>query len=149
MPRCTLLLPISVSRSDTASHRFKFFASTLCPNRRYLVEIRARSQQRRSTDYRKKFSEMGLRITPTNLRDRTVIAFSDYELKSAKKSRAELTLPLPSSNYKSIYFLNFLLSPQSPSNPEPRRSMVAGSGTIAGVVEMTILSSQKSLVPTI
>lgn len=29
------------------------------------------------------------------------------------------------------YFLNFLLNPIRPINPEPKRSMVAGSGTIA------------------
>ncbi len=28
-----------------------------------------------------------------------------------------------------VYALNFLLSATSPSNPEPRRSMVEGSGT--------------------
>jgi Phage integrase, N-terminal SAM-like domain len=47
-----------------------------------------------------------------------------------QKRQSQMTLPFPSSNYKSIYFLNFLLNPQSPSNPEPRSNMVAGSGTV-------------------
>jgi len=41
-----------------------------------------------------------------------------------------------------LYFLNFLLNPTSPTRPEPRRSMVVGSGTpeMQGNVKVSIPS---------
>jgi hypothetical protein len=64
-----------------------------------------------------------------------------------KKGRAKLTLPFPSSNFIENYFLKnfFLPYPASPINPEPRRSMVAGSGT-AGAKDV-ILSATIWSVP--
>jgi hypothetical protein len=48
-----------------------------------------------------------------------------------QKRQSPMTLPFPFSSYIVIYFLKnfFLPYPASPSNPEPRRSIVAGSGT--------------------
>ena len=53
-----------------------------------------------------------------------------------KKAEPFLTLPFPSSNFIRIYFLKnfFLPYPASPINPEPRRSIVAGSGTGGGII---------------
>jgi len=45
-----------------------------------------------------------------------------------KKAKPFLTLP-HSLTIEYFYFLNFLLTPISPTIPEPRRSMVEGSGT--------------------
>jgi len=44
----------------------------------------------------------------------------------------------------SIYFLNFFLNPNKPINPEPRSSIVLGSGTGAGA---STLSTEKLVVP--
>jgi hypothetical protein len=51
-----------------------------------------------------------------------------------QKRQNQMTLPSFFENWMSIYFLmNFFLPyPNSPSKPEPRRSMVAGSGTTVG-----------------
>ena len=40
-----------------------------------------------------------------------------------------MTLPLIFDRSVKFYFLNFFLNPKIPINPEPRRIMVAGSGT--------------------
>jgi hypothetical protein len=45
-----------------------------------------------------------------------------------QKRQSPSTLPLSSSNYVLIYFLNFFLAPQRPINQEPRRSMAISFG---------------------
>ena len=45
------------------------------------------------------------------------------------RKKAEPNDPAFLSSNNNNYFLNFLLNPVSPIRPEPRRSMVAGSGT--------------------
>jgi hypothetical protein len=61
-----------------------------------------------------------------------------------QKRQGEMTLPFPSSNYLLIHLLKnfFLPYPASPINPEPRRSMVEGSGT--GVTELPLSRIPKS-----
>ena len=55
-----------------------------------------------------------------------------------------MTLPFPSCDQIVwIYFLNFLHNPARPSNPEPRRSMVVGSGT--GVVSVKVVPAETSV----
>jgi len=71
-----------------------------------------------------------------------------------KKGRAKRPCLFPSSNYIEIYFLKnfFLPYPARPINPDPRSSMVAGSGTGAtpvtvifpGSVELNIYSNPPS-----
>jgi hypothetical protein len=48
-----------------------------------------------------------------------------------QKRQSQMTLPFHSLNQIKIYFLKnfFLPYPASPINPEPRRSIVEGSGT--------------------
>jgi hypothetical protein len=56
-----------------------------------------------------------------------------FTIEINEKAEPNLTLPLISIVEYSIYFLNFFLAnPANPINPDPKRSMVAGSGTGPG-----------------
>jgi len=69
-----------------------------------------------------------VRTSPTTLQWGDDLRVDDYRRKQTKKAEPnDPAFPLYQSGW--FYFLNFLLSPTSPSRPEPRRSMVAGSGT--------------------
>ena len=60
-----------------------------------------------------------------------IFAFSLQKSKVWIKKRAEPNKSPDLFMYllTAVYFLNFLLNPASPIKPEPKRSMVAGSGT--------------------
>jgi hypothetical protein len=72
-----------------------------------------------------------MRIRPTSLQQGHDLRVGDYRMKQTKKAESEKPCLLPDSIDYLLYFLNnFLLPyPANPISPEPRRSMVAGSGT--------------------
>jgi len=66
----------------------------------------------------------------TQIRGRAQILESMISKGTKQKRQSRLTLPFCTLTvYVFRYFLNFLLTPASPTGPRPRSSMVAGSGT--------------------
>jgi len=74
------------------------------------------------------------RVTPTSPQWQGNLGVNDYRKKQTKR-QSQFDPAFSLLKYILIYFLKnfFLPYPASPSNPEPRRSMVVGSGTGAEV----------------